>query len=113
MGYGLTNLIFDGVPSHLQYTTFKVTELHMCAPNAVKSIRKHGVVCTVKVEGRLCHGDMGAPLVSPDFGTLIGIAISSTWHDCEVSRYQSFIGIVAYNKWIQGILLVETQTHLD
>lgn len=113
MGYGLTNLIFDGVPENLQYTKFKVTELHMCAPKAVKSIRNYGLVCGINVQGRLCHGDIGGPLVSPDTGTLVGIAISSTWNDCEVNRFQSFTGIVAYSKWIQGTLLIETQTYLD
>lgn len=113
MGYGLKNLIFEGVPENLQYTHFKIFDLRNCAPNALKSIRKNGVLCAIIIQGRLCYGDMGGPLVSPDTGKLIGLAISSTWHDCEISRPQSFIGISNYYKWIASIIFVFSQTRLD
>lgn len=104
LGYGLKNLIFEGIPDNLQYATFRAAELSECvqSPSAVKSIRKNGVVCGFVVQGRLCFGDIGAPLQSLETGKLVGIAISSGGHDCEVSRFQSFSGIAVHKKWIEG-----------
>lgn len=115
MGYGLKNLIFEGIPDNLQYTKFKVAELNGCvrSPNAVKSIRRDSVVCGIVVQGRLCHGDIGSPLVSPETGKLVGIAISAGENDCEVSRWQSFSGISVYKNWIEGTIYVDSRTRLE
>lgn len=104
MGYGLVNLIVDGIPENMQYTNFKMTELRKCAPNAEKPFGRVGVICANVIQGRLCHGDMGAPLVSPDTGKLVGIAISSTSNNCEVSLVQSFIDISAHRIWIESTI---------
>lgn len=115
MGYGLKNLIIDGIPKNLQHTKFRLTDLRKCAPNVLTKIRKNGVVCGNVLQGRLCYGDVGSPLISMDTGRLIGIAISSNWQDCEVNRPQSFIGVSAYFKWIETIIFVfsQSQTRLD
>lgn len=111
-GYGLVNLILNGIPENLQYAKFKITETRKCGPIAEKA-RRFGVICGNVIQGRLCHGDRGNPLVSPETGRLVGIAIPSTWHDCEINRPQNFIGISAYYKWIEATIFVHSQTRLD
>lgn len=112
MGYGLKNLIVDGIPENLQYTTFRITNFQKCVPESMKSISKIGLVCAQVVQGRLCYGDIGGPFVSPDTGKLLGIAISSAGGDCVVGRWQSFSDIATYSKWIEGMIYVESQTRL-
>lgn len=112
MGYGLKNLIFEGLPDNLQYTEFAITNFEKCVANAT-SINKSGVVCAMVQQGRLCYGDIGSPLVSPESGKLVGIAVTSSWHDCEVGRWQSFTDINSYNKWIEGKIYVVSRMRLD
>lgn len=112
MGYGIKNLLVDGIPENLQYTTFKITNFLKCVPESMKSISKFGLVCAQKFHGRLCHGDIGGPFVSPDTGKLLGVAISAPGRECEVGRWQSFADIAAYNKWIEGIIYLESGLRL-
>lgn len=112
MGYGIKNLIVDGIPESLQYTTFKITDFQKCVPESMKSISKFGLVCAQVVQGRLCYGDIGGPFVSPDTGKLVGVAISSAGGECEVGRWQSFADIAAYNKWIEGVIYLESRVRL-
>lgn len=113
MGLGVKHLVIDGMPEVLQYTTFNVTNLEKCVPALMRSISKLGLVCAQVVQGRLCYGDIGGPVVSPDTGKLLGIAISATDNECEVSQWQSFADIASYDQWIEGTIYVESRMRLN